>query len=282
MYTLVLSVGCSVAVSVLLKVARARQIDVAQAIAINYVVAIGFCLALLKPQAASLFNPSTPLWVLLALGLLLPTIFIAMAKAVYHAGIVLSDAAQRLSLLIPLAASFLLFGEVISLSKGAGMALALAALILLLIRPDPGKSGTAGYKPVIYLLCVWVGYGVIDILFKQMAKSGAAFANSLLGAFVLAGLVIFTWLIVKKTLWNRQSIMAGLLLGVLNFGNIYFYIKAHQAFPENPTLVFSAMNIGVISAGALIGAGVFKERLNVFNMVGIASAIGAIVLLFPA
>ncbi|HLR78485.1 MAG TPA: EamA/RhaT family transporter [Burkholderiaceae bacterium] len=318
MHTLVLSIACSVAVSVLLKLARSHRIDVGQAIAMNYVIASTLCVVLFRPTPTSLLTPATPWWVLIALGVLLPTIFLAMAAAVRHAGIVLSDAAQRLSLFIPLMASFLLFGEALSAWKAAGIAVALVALVLLLIRrPQPDRTaapdgatpavqhagpdaaapahGNAGVqataaasngsqaagKAVFYLLCVWVGYGVIDILFKQLAKSGAAFANSLLVTFVLAGIIIFSSLFVRRTRWDMGSIKAGVLLGLLNFGNIYFYVSAHQRFPENPTLVFSAMNIGVISVGTLVGAGFFKERLSRFNVAGIALAIVAIVLLIP-
>src|SRR5690554_4962593 len=134
MHTLVFSISCSVAVSVLLKVARARQIQVIQAIAVNYVVASALCLLLFRPAPASLLTPATPWWILVTLGLMLPTIFLAMAAAVRHAGIVLSDAAQRLSLFIPLIASFVVFGETLSGWKGAGIVLALLALVLLLVR----------------------------------------------------------------------------------------------------------------------------------------------------
>src|SRR3546814_13617951 len=108
MYTLIVSIACSVAVSGLLKIARRENLQIDQAIAVNYVVAAGLCLLVLRPQPAALLNPSTPWWILITLGVLLPTIFLAMAGAVRHAGIVLSDAAPRLSLFIPLIAAFLL------------------------------------------------------------------------------------------------------------------------------------------------------------------------------
>jgi hypothetical protein len=93
---------------------------------------------------------------------------------------------------------------------------------------------------------------------------------------------MFLWLLTAgRTAWDPRSLASGLLLGALNFGNIYFYIRAHQAFPHNPTLVFAAMNIGVISVGTLVGAGVFRERLRWIHVGGIALALGAIVLLFP-
>lgn len=280
MLILLTSILCSVAVSILLKVARSKNIDVAQAIAFNYVMAGGLTVTLLRPDPASLLNPSTPYWVVIALGVLLPSIFLVMAAAVRHAGIVLSDAAQRLSLVIPLIAAVVIFGEAIQGSKVVGIVLGLIALLCLTLgskKIDDQKNP----KAVLWLLGVWLGYGCIDVLFKQLSKSGAGFSSSLLVTFSLAGLLLFGWLFARRTQWQARNIWAGLLLGLLNFGNIYFYIRAHQQFPENPTLVFSTMNIGVITLGTLVGAGFFKEKLSIFSLIGIALAIGAIVALIP-
>src|SRR5690606_2648180 len=154
-------------------------------------------------------------------------------------------------------------------------------LFCLLFRPrTTAGSGEMG-KSILFLLAVWVGYGTIDVLFKQLAKSGAAFSSSLFVTFVLAGILIFGYLIARRTAWSRRNVIAGVVLGLLNFSNIYFYIRAHQVFPENPTLVFSAMNIGVISLGTLVGAGAFKEKLSWINALGIVLAITAIVVLIP-
>jgi hypothetical protein len=45
--------------------------------------------------------------------------------------------------------------------------------------------------------------------------------------------------------------LCGGLVGAFNFGNILFYLKAHQAFADNPSTVFAAMNMGVIILGSL-------------------------------
>ncbi len=288
MHTLIASISLSVAVSIFLKLARRYQLRVDQAIAVNYVTASLLCLWLLRPPLNTLFVQPRPVWIILALlGVLLPSVFLIMAAAVRQAGIVRSDTAQRLSLILPILAAFLVFHEVLSGSKLTGIALALAALACLLSRPgrnDPGDAtpATGGRLAWMALLGVWVGYGVIDILFKQMARSGAAFTSSLLLSFLLATLLMFIWLAgVRHTRWQLRSLASGVLLGTLNFGNIYFYIRAHQTFPDNPTLVFAAMNIGVISVGTLVGAGVFREPLSRVNGAGIVLALIAIVLLFP-
>ena len=290
MLNLAASVASSVAVSVLLKVARRHAIEVDQAIAINYPVAALLCLVLLRPVPAQVMSPDAPWWVLLALGVLLPSIFLAMAAAVRQAGIVVSDAAQRLSLLLPLGAAFFFFGESASTSKLVGMAAALAALACLLWQPRAslastasatGGAGSSAATTVALLLCVWFGYGTIDILFKQMARSAMNFSSSLFVAFVLAGTIMALWLLVRRTRWHARSMAAGALLGALNFSNIYFYLRAHQQYPDNPTLVFAAMNIGVIGLGTLVGAWIFKESLPQNKVLGLILAVAAIGLLLP-
>ncbi|HEU0230985.1 MAG TPA: DMT family transporter [Burkholderiaceae bacterium] len=281
MITLLISLVCSVAVSVLLKIARSRNLDMSQAIAVNYVLAAILCLAILHPSDSSLLHPDTRWWVLIALGVLLPSVFLAMAGAVRHAGIVLSDAAQRLSLIIPLTAAFLIFGEHGSTDKFLGIGMAFIALLCLLARPRQSEGSSETGRSIALLLCVWAGYGVIDILFKQMARSGTSFSSSLFASFVLAGVLMFIYMIARRTRWTARSVVAGIILGALNFSNIYFYLRAHQVFPHNPTLVFSAMNIGVISLGTVVGALIFRERLSWTNGAGIVLAIAAIVMLFP-
>lgn len=102
---------------------------------------------------------------------------------------------------------------------------------------------------------------------------------SLLVVFVLAGALMFAHLLYKKTVWQKQNLLAGVLLGSLNFMNILFYIKAHQAFKDSPTLVFAGMNMGVIVLGTLVGAWAFGERVNKWNYVGVVLALCAIAML---
>jgi drug/metabolite transporter (DMT)-like permease len=68
-----------------------------------------------------------------------------------------------------------------------------------------------------------------------------------------------------------------MLVGIFNFGNILFYLKAHKAFSENPSTVFAIMNIGVIVAGSLAGILIFKEKMTKLNYAGLLMAISAII-----
>ncbi|WP_448757785.1 EamA family transporter [Aggregatibacter sp.] len=283
MFNLIIAVLCSVAVSVLLKVARKRHIAIQQAIAFNYIVALSLSWFLLKPDFKGLEftdfiaqSENTPIF--LALGILLPSVFIIMSKAVEFAGIVRSDAAQRLSLFLPILAAFLIFHETLSQSKVVGIVLAFVGLFCLLSKPN--QQSAVDFRGVLGLVGVWFGYGIIDILFKQVAKSGGAFPTTLFIAFSLAACIMFIYLLFKRTPWNVASVVGGIILGVLNFFNILFYIKAHQSFGSNPTLVFAGMNIGVICLGTITGALIFKEKISKVNWLGIVFSLCAIFCLY--
>lgn len=284
MLELVLAILCSVTVGVLIKVARQKGVIIAQSIAVNYLVAMSLCYFVLQPDFKGQTiielvadNPSSYLF--FALGLLLPTVFLIQAKALEFAGIIRTDAAQRLSLFLPILAAFTLFGEAVTANKLFALLLAFVALGCLLWKSHEGMA-KGGSTAFISLLLVWVGFGVIDILFKQMAKSGSAFPVTLFISFVGAGCFMFIYLLLKRTQWQLQGVLTGLLLGALNFGNILFYIKAHQVMKDDPTLVFTGMNLGVICLGTLIGALVFKEKIHRVNYVGVLVAIIAIICLF--
>jgi drug/metabolite transporter (DMT)-like permease len=126
--------------------------------------------------------------------------------------------------------------------------------------------------------------GVIDVLFKQIAVFKAiSYNTSLFIIFVLAFIFSLTGLfyqLIKKTMrFSWPHILIGWVLGIANFGNILFYLKAHRALADQPSIVFSAMNIGVIVAGALIGLIIFKEKLSLLNKAGIVIAIIAIIVM---
>lgn len=277
-----LSVCCSLVVSILLKLARRYSIHVFQAITWNYLMAIGLTWFFFKPQLNGLQAP--PLALYASIGVLLPLIFTVMASSVRIAGIVRTDVAQRLSLFIPLLAAFLWFGESITTLKIVGIAIGIAAILCSIPWQKQTANRTVISNAWIYLVLVFFGYGAIDILFKQVAAFKAVpYTTSLFLIYILAFVIALVGLIyqvvTKKARISWPHIMFGFILGVANFGNILFYLKAHQALSTSPSAVFSAMNIGVITAGAIVGLVVFKERLSLLNKIGIGLAIIAIIVI---
>lgn len=282
MMYLTIAVLCSVAVSVFLKVLRQREIDIRQTIVAGYPVAFLLTWFLLKPDVSGMKALGGAWGIIVALGVLLPAVFIILGRAIESVGMVATDAAQRLSLVIPIVAAFLLFGEVVTGTRIFGLALGFLALGALVYRPQYGDISNQAKRAPLWLFGVWAGYGIIDILFKQVAKQGAAFPLTLFVSFGLAGLLLLIYLLITRVRWQGKALVAGLLLGALNIGNIYAYIRAHQVLSESPSIVFTGMNVGVIAVATLIGVGVFKESLNRINVLGLLLAICCVAVLFLA
>jgi len=280
MIFIILSVFCSVKVAVLLKLAKRYKISIIQAVTINYLTALFLCFLFFKPDVSSI-NSAAPWPIYISLGILLPSIFLVLAASVKNLGIVKTDIAQRLSLFIPILAAYFIFKEDFNQLKFAGLAIGFAAIVLTFIRKNDKSSNTNKW---LFPISVFVGFGIIDVLFKQIAlHKEFPYTTSLFIvfclAFIVSMLIVSSMVLMKKTKIQLVNIGCGLILGLFNFGNILFYMKAHKSLAENPSTVFAAMNLGVIVVGSLIGVLVFKEKLSRINYIGIAFAICAVILI---
>lgn len=123
MMYLTIAVLCSVAVSVLLKILRQKNIDIRQTIVAGYPVAFLLTWFLLKPDVSAISTLGGAWGIIIALGILLPAVFIILGRTIEAVGMVATDAAQRLSLIIPIVAAFLLFGEVLTGTRIFGLLL---------------------------------------------------------------------------------------------------------------------------------------------------------------
>lgn len=281
MVFLLFAVLCSVAVSVLFKLFARWRIDAGQAVTWSYAAAATLVAWLLPPPLAALRTPPAPwpAWVLLAL--VLPGGFLLLGASVRRAGIVRTDIAQRLSLLVSLVAAFAWFGEVATPVKLAGLALGGLALALLVWRTPAADAGDAAawWLPLSVLLV----YATVDIALKVIAQAGTPFAAALLAAFVAAFALMLVAQIVRhwrgRTVLGPRHLLAGLLLGALNCANIVCYVRAHQALASSPATVFAAMNIGVVLVGTLVGVRGFGERLRARNWLAVPLAVAAIALI---
>lgn len=276
MLYLIFSIICSVSVGVIFKISKRYEISMSQVVAWNYIFALILCELFFGPKLKDV-NASSPWAIYVSLAILMPSIFLFLAASVKHIGIVKTDAAQRLSLFIPILASWFIFQEAFNVFKIVGLAIGFPAIILIFSRKDDKQISEWQYPAIVL-----VGFGIVDVLFKQIAlMSSLPFTTSLFVVFtgaliVAAGIAVYD-AIKKKRGLKIMSFAFGMLVGIFNFGNILFYLKAHQEFSENPSTVFAIMNIGVIVVGSLAGILLFKEKMTKLNYAGLLMAISAII-----
>lgn len=278
MFFLILSILCSVTVGIIFKMAQRASVSTTQMVASNYIFALLLCFGIFHPDWEAL-GATAPWGIYGAIGVLLPTVFLLMVASIKHMGIVKTDAAQRLSLFIPILAAWLIFGEEFTKLKTAALFLGIPALGLILAKPDANTKKNWGYPAAVLL-----GFGIIDVLFKQLANfTQLPYTTSLTVVFGIAGVIMLAVVAYERVFMNRKgnsrSSALGILVGFFNFGNILFYLKAHQEFAENPSTVFAAMNMGVIIVGSLVGILIFKEKIGKRNFAGLLLALLAIFLI---
>jgi len=276
MLFLVLSILCSVIVGVIFKITRKYKGNPTQIVTFNYAIALALCYFTFSPNLAEV-DASAPWNIYIAIGVLLPFVLLSLVASIKHMGIVKTDAAQRLSLFIPILAAWLIFKEEFNSYKVIGIIIGFMALLFIL-RKQSSNTENKWFFPAAVL----VGFGVIDILFKQVALyTSLPYPTSLFVVFCVAlsvAIVISIYEIgIKKVKLEPKNILFGALVGIFNFGNILFYLKAHKAFAENPSTVFAGMNMGVIVLGSLVGLLFFKEKLSKINFIGIFLALISIV-----
>lgn len=96
-------------------------------------------------------------------------------------------------------------------------------------------------------------------------------------AFVISLVIIVSRIASGKETFSGKSILSGFILGSLNFGSTYFFIKSMSVF--EPSFLFPVFNIGVVVLTSIIGLTIFKEKLSKINWLGIGIAMIAILLI---
>ena len=272
---------CSVIVSILLKLAKAQGFDVLQMIVWNYASASVLCFLWFKPDLQHVSIINTPWWLIIALGVLLPSVFLCLARSLQYAGIVKTEIAQRLSVVLSLLAAFFIFQEQFNTLKIIGIVLGVFAVLSLLFSHQHDKTGQSSTKQaMLYLALVWFGYALIDVLLKYTTGLGLQFAVALNLMFICAFILSLAYIVMTtKTVGNRKNILAGMGLGLLNFANIALYVKAHMLLKDTPAIVFAGMNILVVVLGAFSGLIIFKEKLTPTTALGLTLGLASVICL---
>ena len=274
---------CSVVVSVLIKICSTRGFSIIQMITWNYASASVLCYLWFKPDLIHVSVKQTPWWLIISLGILLPTIFLCLSKALQTAGILKTEIAQRLSVVLSLCAAWLIFNEQFSPLKIIGIVLGFLAVVCILYAQKGDGAASRNKWGILYLILVWAGYALIDVLLKYTTGLGLQFSVVLNLMFVCAFFItLMHAFFVQKTWPSVKNISAGLLLGVLNIANIALYVKAHMLLKDSPAVVFAGMNILVVLLGVLSGMLLFKEKIKPATVAGLIMGIAGVMCLASA
>lgn len=284
MFFLLLSILSSTGIFVIFKLIQQRKIDTFQVIITNYVIATGIGF-LLHFKTISSFTIKSKDWILFTciIGFLFILMFFVLGWSSEKAGITKTTVSAKLSVILPIMFSlFIDSSDSLSILKLSGIIIALLAVFLTVYkkRNEPGN-----HKAILLLIVLFIGMGIVDTLVKFSHhnlvgnNSLALFTAILFFISTLSGFIVY-FVSGRKasSLLNKQSLIYGTMLGVVNFGAIYFFMEALSSSIDS-TVVFGINNIGIVLLCVLTGIFMFKEPVSLLNKFGIFLSLTAIFVL---
>ena len=284
MIYLLLSILSSSVIFITFKVTERFKTNLIKLITVNYLVAaiLGFSF---NRHPISILNLLTSNWLPYALliGFSFIMIFFLIGYSTRLSGVAVTTIAGKLSMVIPILFSILYFSEKTTILKISGLVLATIAVVLTSYRPiDKAKN----IKLIVIPIAIFLGSGITDSVVKYAQTYHIANNMSLLfsATVFLAALILgLIFILVKpKSLSKNISIaelIGGAILGIANFGSLYFFILALNNSKLDSSVVFGLNNICIVLFSILIGLVFFKEKFSRVNFAGVFMAVIAILIL---
>ncbi len=287
MIYLILSILCSSLIYALFKSFERYGVDTFPAIVINYYMAaiFGFVyLGDMSTTAASIFEAKWLPWAALV-GFLFITLFYIIAAVSQQFGVTVASIASKMSLIIPVAILL-----AIDPSEGAGITKIIGILVGLLavfLASDKGRAQRAANAKLILPIVLFVGSGGLDFILAIVQKTFLhtpldykLFVPVPFAFAAILGTVVLVIRSKQKIATNhKRNLLGGLVLGLVNYGSIYFLLRAIGSSLLDRSSAIPANNIGIVLLSTLIGIVLYKERLSAKNAAGVALAVLSILLL---
>ncbi len=249
-------------------------------IVINYLAATVLGFVTMQATFSSEIIQKGWIWFAMFIGILFIAMFFIIGKSTQLAGITITSVAAKMSMITPILFSLLYFNEQITITKVAGFLLAIISVIFSIFKKGKPKQG---YQLLLLPAIIFIGTGFIDSIVKYVQETSipenetGLFSATVFLIALLASLII--------SLLNKQglkgythgpTLLFGIFLGVVNFGSLFFLIKALGHGTIDSSVVFAINNISIVSLSAIIGYIIFREKITRLNLVGIILAIVSI------
>lgn len=284
MIYILLSIFCSSCLFLLFKFFDNQKINSFHAIVCNYLVASIFGFSRVDKVSESITNE---LWFLHAIiiGVLFISMFYVIAYASQKIGPSVASVANKMSVVIPVFFAIILYKDSVSFLKLAGLIVALLG-VYYATRRSSEQLEINKWIALLLILFLFIGNGLLDTYLNFVEKNFLnevdtySFAAVIFGsAFIIGIIILFYQIIFLKSKVYLKSIIYGVILGIVNYGSIYFLLKSLQLPNVESSVVFPLNNIGIVVSTSIFSFLIFKEKLSFKNVIGISLSVFAIILI---
>jgi drug/metabolite transporter (DMT)-like permease len=284
MFDLILTLVCTSANAIIIKLAETRIRDRISMLFVNYVVAGSiaamFSFGFEHASLGNLGGLSKALGVFG--GFIFAFNFFLYFLAIKKRGVAIPSALMRLGAISPLIASVVFFRERPSWLQVAGIVGALGAAMMLSLGIKGGEMTKSGSNESKFHMALWaVGlllcFSIPDLINKLFQQLGDPEYKSVFLAVIFTCAAIFVGIaaIVKKSQFHREEIIWGILLGIPNLLASYFLVAALTKLPAY--IVFPLTASGSVLLVSLVAVTAFKEKMGWLGIAGIGLTIASLV-----
>jgi drug/metabolite transporter (DMT)-like permease len=221
------------------------------------------------------------------IGILFIALFFLVASSSGRAGISITTVAGKMSVIFPITFSLLIdHSDRFTFLKALAILFTLTGVAMTVYRPFSRLTDrSAVYIPLL----LFVGMGVVDSLVKyaqyRFVGDGetALFSTVLFLNAFLAGFIILMSHPRKLEAFRSPGVWVwGVLLGVVNFGSVFFLIRtlnyrSAAGIGMDSSVIFGVNNIGIVILSVLAGLWIFREHLRPLNWLGIFVSLLALI-----
>ena len=283
MLYLILAIACSAVISVIIRISKKEVTYAVTMYGANYVTCeiLGLIFLLTGSGTITGLTGGEMRFAMLLgffTGLLYPVGFILMRVNIFNSGMALTSVFSKLGVIVPTLLSIVLFHENPSAACYVGIAIAVAAIIVMgLAKKEPHEAGRHSnyFWLVIHLLCG----GITETANKLFDEFGTTQSKTLFLLMIFGAALLFcvVWMIISKGKIRAKDAAIGVALGIPNYFTSRLILGALETVPA--VVVFPVYSVGTIVAITLIGLFFYKEKLNRVQVLGIAMILLALVLL---
>ncbi len=284
---LLLSIVSTTCLNLSLRAFKKYEVNTFQAIVINYFVCSFFgSLALGRlPVQIGFWNENWfPYAIIMAIVFIVG--FNIVAKTIQIFGVTIGSVVQKMSLIASVSFGILYFNESINAIKIIGVGVALLAVVLTNYpsnKEDTVSSPELIRKFFYFLILTFLVDATISIALQYIELRVSPQGNDpsfIIFLFLIAGIIgAIYWgynLLQGKMKPKKRDFLGGLILGIPNFGSLYFMMLALGQPGWEGSVIYPVMNVAIISLSAIMAFILFKEKLSKINVLGVFSAIIAI------
>ena len=258
-----------------------------QAISANYFTA-GILSVIFLPNTFEfdkLNSWNTTLFFVLAfiLGLLFVLTFNLYAHGAQKIGVTPSTIANKMSMIIPIIIGIILLNEEVTFNKILGISFAFVAIFLSSIGD---RKYSLNKNHLIIIVLLFIGQGLADGILnwaQEFILNGSNmnlfFAVTFLAAGFSGLLFLFFKLSSQKVKIEPKSIIWGIVLGIPNYLTLLYFVKSLKSELFSSSEIFPIINIGVIIFCTILSIILFRERVSIYNWLGVILGVFSIVII---